>query len=504
MRVELDGLSRSFPGVRAVRDVSLSFEPGRLYALVGENGAGKTTLMRLLYGMLAPDSGRIIVDGRERVFASSQDAIALGLGMVHQHFMLVDTLSVAENVVLGAEPGGRLRLGREAARRAVREGGERFGLDVDPDALMGELSVGEAQRVEILKVLYRGASFLIFDEPTGVLSPQESRSLFAMLRQLVASGKTVVLITHKLDEVLALADEIDVMRRGRYVGRLPREEAEASRLARMMVGREVLLRVEKPPLRAGEALLSVRGLELRRRPGQCPLDDIDFTLRRGEILGIAGVEGNGQRELAAVLTGLLRPDGGSLDFAGESLAELTPRRARELGIGHVPEDRQKTGLVMDMSLRENLILGEQDDPAVCRFGLHRPRRIDELARRRIADFDVRAGDPGQSAAELSGGNQQKLVLARELAAQPRLLVASQPTRGVDVGAIESIHRLLLDLRGRGLAVLLISSELQELLALADRIGVLYRGRLVTVLDATETDEDELGLWITGAKEAGHA
>ena len=505
-RVRLEGLSRSFPGVKAVRDVTLDFEPGRLYALVGENGAGKTTLMRLLYGMLRPDAGRILLDGEVRRLRSSQDAIALGLGMVHQHFMLVDTLSVAENVVLGAEPGNRCRLDRAAARDAVRRASERFAIEIDPDLPAGELSVGQAQMVEILKVLYRGAEFLIFDEPTGVLSPQEAAFLFDILRRLRDEGKTVVLITHKLDEVLALADTVDVMRRGAHVGRLDRAEADAARLARLMVGREVLLRVKRDTARRepGAVVLAVNGIELERRPGQRPLRDLSLALRAGEILGIAGVEGNGQRELAAVLTGLIAADAGEIALDGELLGALDPKRARRLGIRHVPEDRQRSGLVLPMSLLDNMIMGEEDDPEICRWGFHRQERVAARATERARAFDLRMSDMSQAAAELSGGNQQKLILARELAGAPKVLVAAQPTRGVDVGAIEAIHRELLALRERGLALLLISSELGELLALSDRVAVLYKGRLVASFDAEAVDEEELGLWMTGAKGGGDA
>ena len=504
MRVRLEGLSRSFPGVRAVEDLSLDYEPGRLYALVGENGAGKSTLMHLLYGMLEPDAGRILVDGEPLRWKSPQDAIARGIGMVHQHFMLVDTLTVAENVVLGAEPLSRGLVDRAAARAAVAGYAESFGLDIDPDARLESLSVGEAQRVEILKVLYRGASFLIFDEPTGVLTPQEIRALFEMLRGLAAEGKTVVLISHKLDEVLSLADEIDVMRRGRHAGRLAREDADAETLARMMVGREVLFRVDKGESRPGSVILEAEKLGLDAASGRRALEDVSFSLREGEIFGLAGVQGNGQRELADLVAGLIRPDRGSLRYRGESLEGLDPRRARRLGIRQVPEDRHRTGLVLDMSLSENLVLGEEGDPALRRAGLLSPALLEARARERIAAMDVMAADPGQPARDLSGGNQQKLILARELAHEPRLLVASQPTRGVDVGAIESIHRVLIEQRDRGMALLLVSSELSELLALCDRIGVLYRGRLVAVLDATATDEEELGLYITGARGGVHA
>ncbi len=498
MRVELAGLSRSFPGVKAVSDVTLSFEPGRLYALVGENGAGKTTLMRLLYGMLRPDSGEIHIDGRQIKMAGSQDAIAAGLGMVHQHFMLIDTLSVAENLVLGAEPLRRGFLDHGAAREAVHEFASRYDFALEPDELVGELSVGQAQRVEILKVLYRGAEFLIFDEPTGVLSPQESARLFAILRRLAGEGKTIVMITHKLDEVLELADEIIVMRRGRVVGSLPRAEADAAKLASLMVGREVLLRVERSAAKPGELRLEVDGLRLARMGAAAELVGVDFQIRAGEIFGIAGVEGNGQRELAGIITGLLQPGAGAIRLDGKALTENNPRRARELGIRHVPEDRQRTGLIVEMSLAENLILGEEGSAWASRLGVMRQGAIDEVAGERMADFDVRAGSAKQSAAELSGGNQQKLVLARELAGEPRLLVASQPTRGVDIGAIEYIHRSLIKLRDDGLAILLISSELTELLNLADRIGVMYKGRIVRTFDAAECTEDELGLWMTGA------
>ncbi len=505
-RISLEGLSRSFPGVKAVRDVSLDFEPGRLYALVGENGAGKTTLMRLLYGMLRPDAGRIMLDGVEHRFSSSQEAIAAGLGMVHQHFMLVDTLTAAENLVLGVEPGSPLKLDLGAARSALVDAGKRFAIDIDPDLPAGRLGVGQAQMLEILKVLHRGAEFLIFDEPTAVLSPQEASFLFEMFERLRDEGKTIVLITHKLDEVLALADSVDVMRRGRYIGRLDREEADAARLANMMVGREVLLRVKRDRQRPepGPPMLELRGLELSRTPGRHPLHSVDLDIRSGEILGLAGVEGNGQRELAAVLTGLLAPEAGELRLAGEVLSSLDPKRARGLGIRHIPEDRQKTGLVMPMSLRENLILGEEDDPAITRAGFHLPTRIEALAKERVAAFDLRMSHLGQAASELSGGNQQKLILARELAARPRLLVAAQPTRGVDVGAIEAIHGKLLALRDEGLALLIISSELGELLSLCDRVAVIYKGRLVATFDADRIDEEELGLWMTGVKEASRA
>lgn len=499
MKVRLSGLSKSFPGVRAVDEVSLEYEPGKLYALVGENGAGKSTLMKLLYGMLPPDEGSISLDDTPVRFKSPQDAIARRIGMVHQHFMLVDTLSAAENVILGAEPLKGGLIDRKAARRAVQGYAERFHLDVDPDAPMESLSVGEAQRVEILKVLYRGADFLIFDEPTGVLTPQESRFLFEILRRFTAEGKTVVLITHKLDEVLELADEVDVMRRGRYVGRVSRKEASAEGLARMMVGREVLFRVEKGESKPGAAILELDNINLDQAPGQRSLDNLSFAIREGEIFGIAGVEGNGQRELAGIVTGLLQPGSGRLLFGGEAMQKLTPRSARDMGIAHVPEDRQKTGLVLDMDLGENLMLGQEDDADIGRGGLLSPARIRRRAEERIARYDLRASDLGQAARELSGGNQQKLILARELAREPRLLVASQPTRGVDVGAIEAIHRILIERRDLGMAVLLFSSELTELLALSDRIGVLYRGLLTAVLDADSCDEEELGLWITGAK-----
>jgi ABC-type uncharacterized transport system ATPase subunit len=498
-QVALEHIARAFGAVAAVEDVSLEFAPGRLYALVGENGAGKTTLMRLLFGMLRPDAGRILIDGEPLRLKSSQDAIARGLGMVHQHFMLVDTLSAAENLVLGVEPGSRLRLDRAAARAALAESAGRLALSFDPDQPAEALSVGQAQMLEILKVLHRGAEFLILDEPTGVLSPQEADFLFDLLRRLKAEGKTIVLITHKLDEVLALADTVDVMRRGRHVGRLARGEADAAGLARLMVGREVLLRVEKRAQAPGPLRLALRGIGLARRPGVAPLSGIDLDLHAGEILGLAGVQGNGQRELAEIVTGLRQPDTGTLSLDGEPLPALTPRRARAAGIRQVPEDRQKSGLVLAMSLRENLILGQEGEPPLSRAGWFRPAQVDALARRRVAAYDLRVDSLAQPVAELSGGNQQKLVLARELDDGPRVLVAAQPTRGVDVGAIEAIHRQLLALREQGLAILLIASELSELLALSDRIGVLYKGRLVAVFPAAAVDAAELGLWMTGAK-----
>lgn len=498
MKVGLRKLRRSFGSFCAVDDISLDYHEACLYALVGENGAGKSTLMHLLYGMLPPDSGSILIDEKPTFFRSPQDAIRLGIGMVHQHFMLVDTLTVAENVVLGSEPLARGLLDHSAARRSVLDYADRFHLDVDPDAPVSSLSVGECQRVEILKVLYRGAEFLIFDEPTGVLTPQESRFLFTILRSLRAEGKTIVLISHKLDEVMSLAEEIDVMRRGKYQGRLPHAEASPEELARRMVGREVLFTVEKTPARPGPVCLLADSLSLDATPESRPLKEVSFDVREGEILGFAGVEGNGQRELAGILSGMLPPDRGTIQVAGEVQDSLDPRTARALGIRHVPEDRQKTGLLLDMSLEENLILGEEGEAPLSTRGLFRRSRIRDVARQRIESLDVRIHDPAQSARELSGGNQQKPILSRELAHDPRILIASQPTRVVDVGAIESIHRILLERRDRGMAILLFSSELSELLALCDRIAVLYRGSLLRILDASRTDEEELGLYITGA------
>jgi general nucleoside transport system ATP-binding protein len=467
----LDRIAKRFPGVLAVDDVRLELRAGEIHALIGENGAGKSTLMRVLYGLYPPDAGRIVVRGDPVRIPSPRAAIARGIGMVHQHFVLVDRFTVAENVMLGAEAGWLLD--PDGADRRIRELAGEYGFSVDPERVVASLSVGEEQRVEIVKALYRGVELLILDEPTAVLTPAETRELFANLRRLRDDGKTVVFISHKLDEVLTIADRITVLRRGRVVGdTTPRETSKAG-LAELMVGRPVLFDLQRPPARAGDEVLRLRGLEV---PGR--LHHIDLDVRAGEIVGVAGVEGNGQRELAECCIGLLTPAGGSVSVEGVDLTGRGVREHRRRGVSFVPEDRHERGLVLEMPLWENALLGRQRERTYStRFGTLVIRRIKDLCLRLVRRFDIRARGVSVPASTLSGGNQQKLILARELESEPRVLVAHQPTRGLDVGAIEFVWRRILDERAAGRAVLLISAELEEVLELSDRIVTLYDGRL---------------------------
>jgi simple sugar transport system ATP-binding protein len=468
--VVLDRITKRFPGVVANDDVSLDLRAGEVHAIIGENGAGKSTLMRVLYGMYPADGGRIEIRGSEARITSPRDAIALGIGMVHQHFVLVDPFTVTENVILGDEGGKLLELG--SAGEKVAELASAYGFHVRPGAKVEDLSVGEEQRVEILKALYRGVDVLILDEPTAVLTPVEAKELFANLRELRDAGKTVVFISHKLDEVLEIADRITVLRRGKVVGETTPSETSKEQLAEMMVGRPVLFRLDKPDVETGEPVLRVEGLSGGRLRG------VDLEVRAGEIVGVAGVEGNGQRELAELVIGLLKPEAGRVVLDGEDLAGRSVEEIRNAGVAYIPEDRHEQGLVLDMTIWENTVLGRQDDAEFSGFGgVLLIRRIKELATRLIRRFDVRARGITASARTLSGGNQQKLILARELETDPRLLIASQPTRGLDVGAIEFVWRQILDQKAAGRAVLLISAELDEIYALSDRILTLYEGRI---------------------------
>jgi simple sugar transport system ATP-binding protein len=469
--IVLEHITKRFPGVIANDDVSLELRAGEVHALIGENGAGKSTLMRVLYGMYPADGGRILVRGEEVRIGSPRVAIALGIGMVHQHFVLVDPFTVTENIILGDE-GGRI-LDMDAAHQRVADLAATYGFQVRPSAVVGDLSVGEEQRVEILKALYRGVDVLILDEPTAVLTPAETKELFENLRRLREAGKTIVFISHKLDEVLDIADRITVLRRGRVVGEALPKETTKAKLAEMMVGRPVLFRLEKPSVQIGEPVLQLVGL---LGPGN--LNGISLEVRAGEIVGIAGVEGNGQRELAETIMGLRPASAGSVRLAGRDLARLPVREIRNAGMGFIPEDRHEQGLVLDMTIWENAVLGRHDDPPFCsRLGVLALGKIKELAERLVKLFDVRARGIGALASTLSGGNQQKLILARELDTDPILLVAAQPTRGLDVGAIEFVWRQILDQKAAGRGVLLISAELDEIYALSDRIVTLYEGRI---------------------------
>jgi len=503
--LELRDITKRFGSVLANDRVSINVAPGTIHAIVGENGAGKSTAMRIAYGFYTAEGGDILVDGEVRGIATPHDAIALGIGMVHQHFMLVETMTVAENIVLGAETGGVASLDLRKAAQEIRALSDEFKLSVDPNATIENLSVGQQQRVELLKALYRRARVLILDEPTAVLTPQEVEEFFAILRGMREQGKTVVIITHKLSEVLAISDEVTVMRDGRVVGRLRTKETNAAELARLMVGRDVLLRVEKREAQAGATVLGVQALTVTARDGARRLDDVSLKVRAGEIVGIAGVEGNGQTELIESLAGLGANHyalTGTVEFDGRDITHLSARARRELGIAHIPEDRHRRGLLLDFDLSENSILGDHyRQPAVSGLGdvFLNDRGIRERAMQVINDFDVRPANPDLPARALSGGNQQKLIIGREFELRPKLLLVSQPTRGVDIGAIEFIHRKLVALRDAGCAVLLVSAELEEVTALSDRLLIIHEGRIAGEVDPKLATIEEIGLLMTGGE-----
>lgn len=499
--IELRNITKRFGAVLANDRVSIKVEPGTIHAIVGENGAGKSTAMRIAYGFYTADGGEILINGQAHVVRTPHDAIKLGIGMVHQHFMLVEPMTVAENIVLGAEPGSAASLDLKKAAEEIRKVSDEFKLAVDPNATIESLSVGQQQRVELLKALYRHAQLLILDEPTAVLTPQEVEEFFAILRRMREQGKTIVIITHKLSEVLAISDNVTVMRDGRVVGDVKTSATNAAELARMMVGREVLLRVEKPAAKTGDTVLSVRDLSIAGRDGGKRLDGVSFAVRAGEIVGIAGVEGNGQTELIEALAGLIPGSHvtGTMVFDGQDITRLDARKRRELGIAHVPEDRHRRGLLLDFSLAENTILGvHYRKPAVSGNGILLDQKgILRRTEQVIRDFDVRPPNPALPARALSGGNQQKLIIGREFELPPRLLLVSQPTRGVDIGAIEFIHRKLVALRDAGCAVLLVSAELEEVTSLSDRLLVLHNGKIAGEVDPKTVTNEEIGLMMTG-------
>ncbi|MEJ1156923.1 ABC transporter ATP-binding protein [Prosthecomicrobium sp. N25] len=494
--IELVGIDKRFGAVHANRDIHLSVAKGTIHGIVGENGAGKSTLMSILYGFYHADRGRILVDGREVAIRSSADAIAVGIGMVHQQFMLVETLTVLENVILGAEGSPFLAKAEARARSLIARLARDYGLTVDPDRLCGDLSVGEQQRVEILKALFRGAETLILDEPTAVLTPAEADHLFRILGQLKAEGKTVVIITHKLREIMAVTDAVSVMRRGEMVATWPTAETTMEKLAEAMVGRRVLLRVSKGASVPGRVLLALDNVTVKSPRGTLLVDDVSLQVRAGEILGIAGVAGNGQSELLEAIAGIRRPSAGRIRIADADATGLDPAAIRERGLAHIPEDRHRMGLVLPFEARENAILGYQDDPHYAAGILFDPAAILDVARRLVRDYDVRPPNPGLRTALFSGGNQQKIVVGREIERDPAVLLVGQPTRGVDIGAIEFIHRRLIELRDRGKAILLVSAELDEIRSLSDRVLCMCGGRVVGEC-RPETSEAEIGLMMAG-------
>lgn len=497
--LEMSHIRKEFPGVLANDDVSLDLLEGEVHALLGENGAGKSTLMNILYGLYHPDEGEIRINGKRVRLGSPRAAIDAGVGMVHQHFMLIPVMTVTENIVLASEPvRDGLFLDYATAEEQVREISERFGLAVDPRAKIANITVGQQQRVEILKALYRNADILVLDEPTAVLTPQEARELFDIVRSLTAQGKSIIFISHKLNEVLEIAERISVLRRGRLVQTLPAGGATESSLARLMVGRDVLLRVEKGHSSPAAPLLEVNGLTVIDDRGIDKVRNVSFQVRAGEIVGIAGVDGNGQTELIDALTGLRKAAAGSVTVAGTDVSGASPREVLDTGLGHVPEDRQRRGLVLEFSIAENIALHDYRRPPASKHGWLFPARLVERAQKLIDAFDVRGGGPRTRAGALSGGNQQKVILAREIERDPKALVAAQPTRGLDVGAIEFVHRRLVEERDEGRAILLVSLELEEVLSLSDRILVMYEGRIVGEFPPS-AGEEELGIAMTGGR-----
>jgi simple sugar transport system ATP-binding protein len=477
--------------------VDLAVDWGQVHALLGENGAGKSTLMNVVYGLAHPDAGEILYNGEPVSIRGPDEAIRRGIGMVHQHFMLIPPLTVAENVVLGRESARAGIVDLKSAGRMVRDLSQRYGLEVDPAARVLDLSVGIQQRVEILKALYRGARLLILDEPTAVLTPQEIDSLFEIVNNLKTEGKAVIFITHKLAEVMRVADVITVMRRGKVVASTKPAETSPAGLASLMVGRPVLLRVEKRPAHPGEVLLGVDGLTVEDDRHQVAVDAVALEVRAGEIVGLAGVEGNGQQELVEAIVGLRPARAGRIRIAGADVSRSTThRRLRDLS--HIPADRQRMGVILDMSVADNLVLPEYDRRPFAHLLVRALDAVRDFAVRVIKTYDIRVQRPQQSTGSLSGGNQQKVVVARELATDPKVLIAAQPTRGVDVGSIEFIHRRIVEQRDQGLAVLLVSSELDEVLSLADRVAVIYRGRIVAILEGDEIERDRIGLLMAGA------
>lgn len=495
--LKMESITKSFPGVLANDHINLTVNAGEVLALLGENGAGKTTLMNILYGLYKPDAGKIFVRGEEVEISSPLKAIDLGIGMIHQHFMLIPVLTVAENIILGAEPAKGMRLDLEQAKKRIVELSEHYELQVDPDAYVWQLSVGQQQRVEILKALFREASILILDEPTAVLTPQEATELFKILRGFASENKAVVFISHKLKEVMSVSDRVTVIRQGRVVDTIPTKEADEKLLARLMVGREVLFNIEKQENVKGQDILEVSNLTVRDLRGHQAVKNVSFALAEGEVLGIAGVDGNGQAELVEAIAGLVPIESGDVYLDGEKVTGCSPFELSQKGLAHIPQDRRSQGLVGPMDIAENLILRNFYRTPFCKNGILNRKAIEDFAVEAIDFYDIRTPSWKVQVGKLSGGNQQKVVLARELTGNPKVIIAMHPTRGLDIGATEYVQQILVETRNRGAAVLLVSTELQEIMALSDRIAVMFEGRIMGILDGKKADIETIGRMMAG-------
>lgn len=497
--IEMLHIRKEFPGIVANDDITLQVKKGEIHALLGENGAGKSTLMNVLFGLYQPEKGEIRVNGQKVNITDPNVANDLGIGMVHQHFMLIDKFTVTENIILGKEPKKSVTIDVKKAEQQVREISDRYGLDVDPQAKISDISVGMQQRVEILKTLYRGAEILIFDEPTAVLTPQEIHELIGIMKTLIREGKSIILITHKLKEIMEVCDRVTVIRKGKGIGTLNVQDTNPQELAHLMVGRDVLFKTEKTEGHPGQNVLEIEQLHVKDSRGVEAVRGLDLTVRAGEIVGIAGVDGNGQSELIEAITGLRKADSGTVRLNGKNITNLRPRKVTEAGVAHIPEDRHKYGLVLDYTIGENMVLQTYYKKPMSRNGILNYKEIYKKAKSIIAEFDVRTPSEFTKARALSGGNQQKAIIGREVDRDPDLLIAAQPTRGLDIGAIEFIHRRLIEQRDHGKAVLLVSFELDEIMNLSDRIAVIYEGAIIDIVDPKQTTEQELGLLMAGSK-----
>lgn len=502
--IEMLNIRKEFPGIVANDNITLQVKKGEIHALLGENGAGKSTLMNVLFGLYQPEKGEIRVNGEKVHISNPNIANDLGIGMVHQHFMLVDSLTVTENIILGKEPTKFGKINLKEASKEVKKISDQYGLSVDPDAKIADISVGMQQRVEILKTLYRGANILIFDEPTAVLTPQEIKELISIMKKLIAEGKSIILITHKLKEIMEVCDRVTVIRKGQGIGTVNVTETNENDLASLMVGREVVFKTEKQEAHPKQDVLKIKNLVVKDARHVNAVNNLNLNVRAGEIVGIAGVDGNGQSELIEAITGLRKIESGTIHLNDKDITKLTPRKVTESGIGHIPQDRHKHGLVLDYSMSDNIVLQTYYQKPYSNYGVLNQKEIVKKAKEIIAEYDVRTPSESTLARALSGGNQQKAIIGREIDRNPDLLIAAQPTRGLDVGAIEFIHKRLIEQRDQGKAVLLISFELDEIMNVSDRIAVMYEGQVVAVVNPKETTEQELGLLMAGSKrkEAG--